>query len=121
MEEGYPVSPTFEEQMMNQVKNSMMSQISKTDFLKLDYNGRKVIPKDFLDKVWSSVDWDEVIKNMKTQIQDHICNVAVQSMLTEIKTDIKSILSIDGVRKKIRAEAYPKIMKALDDCGVEVK
>lgn len=106
---------TFEEQMAQAVRNSVIKQISQARFV--DPYGQKQgkVPENIVDMAWASVDWDDVTKQIKQQIQDSICSVVVQSMLTEIKNDTKSILSIQGVRQKIKAEAYPKIMSALTD------
>ncbi len=72
------------------------------------------LPDDLVDKVYSTINWDEVINSCIGDIQNRICDVIVQSMITEIKTDTKAVLQIRGVREKLRVEAYPKIMEALN-------
>lgn len=97
------------------MKNKVKNEISKTDFLKIDYNQKKNIPDEYINKLWGSIDWDEVIKQVKPEFQKRICNAILGSMETEIKTDVKSILSVQGVREKIRMEIYPNIIKILDE------
>ena len=105
----------FENQMIQAIRNKVISEIHKTDFTKLDYNQKKVIPDGFINKVWDGIDWDKVIEDTKEEMHKRICNAVIGNMETEIKTDVKNILSIDGVRQKLRVEVYPAIMKVLDN------
>ena len=106
---------TFDEQVMQTIKNSILQQLSKEVVVKVDYQQRQSIPKEFIEKVWADVDWSAVIAQIKPEIQNRICNAIVGNMETEIKTDVKSILSVDGVRQKLRMQVYPQIMAILND------
>jgi hypothetical protein len=106
---------TFDEQVMQTIKNSILQQLSKEVVVKVDYQQRQAIPKEFIEKVWADVDWSAVIAQIKPEIQNRICNAIVGNMETEIKTDVKSILSVDGVRQKLRMQVYPQIMAILND------
>lgn len=106
---------TFDEQVMHTIKNSILQQLSKEVVVKVDYQQRQAIPQEFIEKVWADVDWSAVIAQIKPEIQNRICNAIVGNMETEIKTDVKSILSVDGVRQKLRMQVYPQIMAILND------
>lgn len=105
---------TFEEMMMQRIQRCMLDQIGKTEYLKIDYNQRQVIPMAFVEKMWASVDWDAVIAEVKPQLQTRICNAIIGNMETEIKTDVKNLMSVSGVREKLRIEVYPKLMAVLN-------
>lgn len=106
---------TFDEQVMQTIKNNILRQLSKEIVVKVDYQQRQAIPKEFIEKVWADVDWSAVIAQIKPEVQNRICNAIVGNMETEIKTDVKSILSVDGVRQKLRMQVYPQIVAILND------
>ena len=106
---------TFEQQLEQSIKNSVLETIKKTDFIQQSYETKKRLPNEFIEKVWAEVDWGSVIEQVKPAIHTQICNSIIGSMGTEIKTDVKSILSIDGVRQKLRVTVYPEIMKILSE------
>lgn len=105
----------FEEQMLQTIQQKLLKEIKETSFTKLDYNQRFAIPQGMLDKLWKSVNWDEVIEQIRPQIQTRICNTVVGAMESEIKTDVKKLLSVDGVRQKLRMEVYPKMMEIFEE------
>lgn len=105
---------TFEEIMMQRIQRSMLDQIGKTEYLKIDYNQRQAIPLQFVEKMWASVDWNAIIEELKPQLQTRICNAIIGNMETEIKTDVKNLMSVSGVREKLRIEVYPKLMAVLN-------
>ena len=105
---------TFEEMMMQRIQRCMLDQIGKTEYLKIDYNQRQVIPIEFVEKMWASVDWNAIIEEVKPQLQTRICNAIIGNMETEIKTDVKNLMSVSGVREKLRIEVYPKLMAVLN-------
>lgn len=61
-----------------------------------------------------SINWEEVLEEIRPKVQTRICNSIVASMEAEIKTDIKALLSVDEVRQKLRMEVYTKLMKVLE-------
>ncbi len=73
------------------------------------------IPNYVIEKAWDSIEWEEVIKYVSSSIQDKVCQTIVQNMIEETKTDVKKVLSIQGVREKLRAEAYPKIKEIIEN------
>lgn len=107
----------FEEQLANAVKSKMLSEISQTNLLQggIPYEQRKQIPGAVVADLWDSINWSEVIETVRPEIQRRICNAIVGAMETETKTDIKKLLSVEGVRERLRIEIYPKLMQVLDD------
>lgn len=106
---------SFEKEIIELMKNRVINEIQDTSFIKIDYNHRKSIPDEYINKLWDSIDWNEVLESVKPEIQKRVCNSILGSMETEIKTDVKKILSVQGVRERIRMEIYPNIIKILDE------
>ena len=105
---------TFEEKLIQCMQNSIFDQVRKAEFIKVGYDLRQPLPQWVIEKLWKSIEWDLLIEKIKPEFEKRICNAIVGNMEAEIKTDVKSILNIDGVRQKLRAEVYPEIMKILD-------
>lgn len=109
------VMSNFEEDLAQRVQNSILKQVEKIEWLAPpSYQERKVIPKEFIEKIWAGVNWDAVIEEIKPEIHRRICNAIMGNMETEIKTDVKNLMSVAGVREKLRIEIYPRLMSILE-------
>lgn len=106
---------TFEEQIIGEVKSAILQQIKDCRYIEYHHSKKKNVPENIIEKAWDSINWNDVINNVKIELQKTICATIVQNVLTEAKTDVKKILSIQGVRQKLKVEAYPKIMKVLEE------
>ncbi len=104
----------FEEQLMTAIKNKIIKEVGSTVFTQLEYGKRQSIPQDILDRTWDSIAWCDVIDGVRDGLQTRICNSIVASMETEVKTDIKKLLCVAGVREKLRMQVYPELMKVLN-------
>lgn len=105
----------FEKDINNAVRSAILSQIKQTRFLEYNYHNAKSLPSDVINKVWANINWDSIIKEVAEELNNRLAQNIVQSMLTEVKTDTKKLLSVEGVRERLRMEAYPKIMEVLKD------
>jgi len=104
---------TFEEQLTERIQQAMLKQVS--DIRLVDYSAcRMQVPEDLIQRAWDTIDWDDTLDTIKDRLQESICSVVVNSMLTEMKTDTKKILAIEGVRQNIKETVYPRLMRALD-------
>ena len=104
----------FEQQVTDQIQKRILASIKEINFLDRFNQGKLAIPNDVIQKAWNGIDWEEVVEYVKKELQDKVCQTIVQNMLSETKTDVKNLLSVEGVRQKIRMEAYPKIKEVLD-------
>jgi hypothetical protein len=108
----------FEEQIQKKVQETILKQISDCRYIDYHHSDKRSIPAEVLENAWNNINWKEVTDFVSKELQSKVCQTIVQNMLTETKTDVKAILSVQGVREKLRMEAYPSIMKAL---GIEKK
>ena len=104
----------FEKELLKTMRQKILKDVSQIQIFAIDYHQRQSFPQEILDKLWSSINWNEVIEQVRPTIQTRICNTIIGSMETELKTDIKRLLAIEGVRQKLRVEIYPKLMKILN-------
>jgi len=104
----------FAEKLINDIQNSILKDVQKTAFLKVDFNSKKTIPTEFIESAWRKVDWDSVLMRVTENLETRICNAIVSGLESELKTDVKKLMSVSGVREKLRMQVYPELMKVLD-------
>jgi len=105
---------SFEEQILQAIKNRIKDEVRKGDYTRIEHQHRKTVPLAMIEKAWGMVDWDEVIRDLRTEMQTRICNAMMGAMETEIKTDVKALMAIAGVREKLRVNVYPVLMATLN-------
>lgn len=103
----------FEDQIQKKVQETILKQIADCRYVDYHHSNKRQIPSKILENAWNSIDWKEVTEFVSKELQNKVCQTIVQNMLTETKTDVKAILSVQGMREKLRMEAYPSIMKTL--------
>jgi hypothetical protein len=106
---------SFEDQLIQIVKNKIKEELKKGEYTRVDYQQRKVVPLSLIEKAWALVNWDEVLVSVREDMQVRICNAMVGAMEAEIKTDVKALMSISGVREKLRVNVYPSLMATLNN------
>lgn len=106
---------SFEDQLAEAVRKRVLAQIAEAKFVEPYRQRTNKIPDEIVERVWDNVDWDEVVKTVSKNLTERVAATITQAMLTEAKTDAKAVLSIEGVRAKLRATAYPKVIEAIGD------
>jgi len=104
----------FEQQVTDQIQKRILESIKEINFLNVWKQGQLTMPNDVIQSAYNNIDWAEVIDYVKNELQNKVCKTIVKNMLTETKTDVKKLLSVAGIREKIRMEAYPKIKEVLN-------
>ena len=104
----------FEDQINNAIRNKVIKEIGLTQLTRIEHSQKGVVPQSIINDLWKSVNWLEVIEELRPKLQTRICNTIAGAVETEIKTDVKKLLAVDGVRQKLRMEVYPKLMKVLE-------
>lgn len=105
----------FEKKMMQSIEHTILKQIKEVYFVDRYPKYKKQVSQSLVEKVWENLDWDIIHQEVSKELQERIASNIVQSMLVELKTDVKSILSVQGVRQKLKMNAYPVIMKVLNE------
>lgn len=100
---------TFDETLQQAIQHTVIDFIRKGEWMKLDHNAKINIDSAWLRKMHSMVDMDTVMKLVATQVEQRICDGIINSMTTEIATDIKSIMSNKELREDLRSVIRTKI------------
>lgn len=99
----------FEQSLIDLIQKKVLSEISNTDLVRIEYRNRFEVPQDFLNEVYSSIDLEKVkarfIENLENEMADKIAN----KMIAEYSNDIKQILSNRELREELRCYAREKI------------
>jgi hypothetical protein len=103
---------SFDEDIQQAVRDSLVKLIRSGDWLKLDYNAKIPIDTAFLRRVQSTVNLDHVLAKLADKIEDRIADAIFNSMATEIATDIKRIMSNTELREDLRAVLRAKMREA---------
>lgn len=100
---------TFEELTQQAVQHTVIDFIRKGEWMKLDYNAKINIDSAWLREMHSKVDMNNVMEIVKSNVEHRIADGIINSMMTEIATDIKSIMSNKELREDLRAVIRSKI------------
>jgi hypothetical protein len=106
------MSKTFEDSIQQAVQHTVIDFIRKGEWMKLDYNARLNIDSAWLREMHSRVSMDSVMELVKSQVEQRIADGIMNSMATEVGTDIKSIMCNKELREDIRALIRSKIREA---------
>lgn len=103
---------TFEETVQQAVQHTVIDFIRKGDWLKMDYAARINLDAAWLREMQSKVSMDRVMEIVRDQVEQRIADGIMNSMATEIGTDVKSIMCNKELREDIRAVIRSKIRDA---------
>jgi nucleoid-associated protein YejK len=107
----------FEQQLAQSIQHTVIDFIRKGEWLKLDYNARINLDSTWLKTMHSQVDMNQVIQIVKSQVEQKMADHIMNSMATEIGTDIKSIMSNQELREDIRSTIRAKIRETKQQLG----
>lgn len=100
---------SFDEDIQQAVRDSLVKLIRSGDWLKLDYSAKLPIDAAFLRRVQNSVNLDNVLAKLTENIEARIADAIFNAMATEIATDVKKIMSNTELREDMRAVLRAKI------------
>ena len=100
---------TFDETLQQAVQHTVIDFIRKGDWMKIDYNAKVNIDSAWLRKMHGMVDMDAVMKLVAAQVEQRICDGIINSMATEVATDVKSIMCNKELREDLRSVIRAKI------------
>ena len=106
------MSLTFDEMLQQAIQHTVIDFIRKGEWMKLDYNARINIDTAWLRQMHERVSMDAVMELVKTQVEQRIADGIINSMTTEIATDVKSIMCNKELREDLRFILRSKIREA---------
>lgn len=95
--------PTFEEQLVEAVQQSVLKTVREGGMVLPDYSQRAKIPPARLHELYESIDWTRVRALCIERIEERCADTMLNAMATEIATDIKQVLSNKELREEVRS------------------
>lgn len=100
---------TLGDSLLTAAMSSMTKLIVKGDWIAIDYNSRVRLPRDELIKLYQAIDMDRVRQLIVKDLEERIAAKVVASILTEIGTDVKSVMSNHELRGALKDAVRSKI------------
>lgn len=104
----------FKEKIQQAVEDSVIQTVRKADWLRIDYSDRVVLPIADLRSMYNGLDMSKVMNGVKDRVEQHMIDSIMNSLATEVATDIKKILSNQELREDIRAIVRSKLREFKD-------
>ena len=103
------MAESFDEVMQKTVQNAVLDFVRKGEWMKMDYSAKINVDSAWLREMHSRVNMDNVMKIVAGSVEQRIADGIMNSMATEIATDVKSIMCNKELREDIRAMIRAKI------------
>lgn len=97
-----PAWEDFEREMVVRARQSIMKAFASESFVMPDYANRVKIPAELVQRVYSLVDRDEVIRLLAPKINELIANRIAARIATELAGDVKRVLADKAIRDQLR-------------------
>lgn len=106
------MAESFDEIMQKTVQHAVLDFVRKGEWMKMDYSAKINVDSAWLREMHSRVNMDNVMKIVAGSVEQRIADGIMNSMATEIATDVKSIMCNKELREDIRAMIRAKIREA---------
>lgn len=104
--------PSFTTDLQQAIEASLLSLVRKGDWLVLDYQRRVQVPVERLREIYEAINFDRVKALCIERAEERIADAYMNTMATEIATDVKHILSNRELREDLRSIIRAKIKAA---------
>jgi tyrosine-protein phosphatase YwqE len=103
--------PSVEQTLIELATQSVIALFKNGDVIMPDYHNRIKIPSDLVQRIYSQINQDEVVRIMGTQINEMVATKITNAMVTEITSDVKHVLSHAPTRERLRLVVATEIEK----------
>lgn len=93
---------SFDKKLIEVVQNQIVNSIQKADLLQLRYDERFKLPDYFIQECWDLVDKESLKANLAKRIESELVDRLINSIASEMATDIKQVLSVKERREAVR-------------------
>ena len=94
---------TFDEELQRAVQRSVLDLVIKGNLVMPDYEHRAKVPAAKIQEIYDAIDWGRVKELVIKAAEERVADVILNSMATEIATDVKQVLSNKELREEVRA------------------
>jgi len=94
---------TFAENIQESFEHSVIAAVRKGDWFTCNYKSRMELTSEHVKHLYDNVDMDRVYAIVSDKIEQKIADSMMNSMASEIATDIKQIMCNNELREDCRA------------------
>lgn len=106
----------FEEKLINVFEKKILNEVESGYNINVGYT-RYSLPDEVIQEVYQNIDMNKVKKLLTERIEEIIAQQIINSMMTEIKTDVKKIVAT----KQIREDMQYYLRQQMDKAFSEIK
>ena len=103
---------TFEERIVEAVENAVIHDIGRYNTVQFK---KFMLPDEVIEDVYKHVDMEKIKRYLTENIEQLIAKKIVDSMMTEVATDVKSIVATKAIREDMRYYLRQKMEQAMQD------
>ena len=104
----------FEEKFNDLIQKKIINDISKQDFIKINYDNRCEVPYEVLKECYEKIDIEKVKEKIISRLEEEMADKIVNKMVTEFSNDIKQIMCNRELREDLRYYMRTKIEEIND-------
>lgn len=104
----------FEEKFNDLIQKKIINDISKQDFIKINYDDRYKVPYEVLKECYEKIDIEKVKERIISRLEEEMADKIVNKMVTEFSNDIKQIMCNRELREDLRYYMRTKIEEIND-------
>ena len=104
----------FEEKFNDLIQKKIINDISKQDFIKINYDNRYEVPYEVLKECYENIDIEKVKEKIISRLEEEMADKIVNKMVTEFSNDIKQIMCNRELREDLRYYMRTKIEEIND-------
>lgn len=101
---------TFEERIIEAVENAVIHDIGRYNTVQFK---KFILPDDVIEDVYRHVDMKKIKQYLTENIEQLIAKKIVDSMMTEVATDVKQIVATKAIREDMRYYLRQKMEQAM--------
>lgn len=93
---------TFEQELIAAARRSLVKLFTDGSMVTPDYANRLKVPADLVQRVYSLIDYDEVMKHLRPKINELVADRIAAALSQELTNDVKKVLSHEPTRLRLR-------------------
>ena len=107
---------TFEERIVEAVENAVIHDIGRYNTVQFK---KFMLPDEVIEDVYKHVDMEKIKRYLTENIEQLIAKKIVDSMMTEVASDVKHIVATKAIREDMRYYLRQKMEQAMQGVGDE--
>ena len=109
----------LEEKFNDLIQKKIINDISKQDFIKINYDNRYEVPYEVLKECYEKIDIEKVKEKIISRLEEEMADKIVNKMVTEFSNDIKQIMCNRELREDLRYYMRTKIEEINDKVMIQ--